>query len=126
MKTKFLVIMSVFGTFLVSAQDIANVKQIGTGTIIVLRSDSSELARKDFNKSTDKLGGFYNDFIVVTQGSDLVVYDQNFKKIKANHLLAGQSLYKVVDNRIYIKDNGFIVIRDKNLEFINMFLDSQK
>ena len=62
MKKKFLLILSLLLSVFASAQDIASVKQIGTGTIIVLRSDSSELARKDFNKSTDKLGGFYNDF----------------------------------------------------------------
>ncbi len=126
MKTTFLLTMSFFWTFLVFAQDIANVKQIGTGTIIVLKSDSSELARKDFNKSTDKLGGFYKDFIVVTQGTHLVIYDQNFKKISDNLLLAGQSFYQVIDGRIYTKDNGFVVIKDKHLQFINMFLDSQK
>lgn len=114
----FLLLLSIMSlsTF---AQDIADVKQEGSSTLITLKSSGAEIARRTLN-SSESLAGFSSSIVVIVYDNRTVIsYDQNFKEIARLTLNDGDSVKNVSGNNILIRRPGAVITYDKNFKEIS-------
>jgi hypothetical protein len=120
MKKYFLSFALALTTILSYGQDISDVEQRSSGTIITLKSNGSEISRMSLS-SGESLSGFSNYIVVVTRSSGTVIcYDQNFREISRMSLSSGEFVKNVSGNNIIVKrPSGTVITYDKNFREIS-------
>lgn len=112
MKTLLTFLLVIFFTLTSSAQDISDVKQIGS-TIITLTSNGSEIGRRTLN-DRESLSGFSTSIVVITYDNRTAICcDQKFKEISRMTLNDGDIVKNVNGDNILIKRSGIVITYDK-------------
>jgi hypothetical protein len=115
MRSFLFVIIFMITSLALSAQNIADVKQIGSSTLVTMKSNGAEISRRTLN-NYETLSGYSSSIVVITVDKRTAIcYDENFKELSRRTLNDGDFVKSVSGENIIIKTSMNVVITyDKN------------